>query len=269
LAGKIIGVISIKGGVGKTTTVSNLAAALTHDFGKKVLAVDANFTSPNLGLHLGLTNPKPNLHSVLANKSLVKEAIYHHDYGFDILPTSLINYQINPFMLKSKIGSLKKNYDYILIDSSPNLNTEMLSTILTSDEIVVVSTPDYPTLSCTLKAVKVAKAKKTIIKGIVINKVKDKHYELNVEDIEKSTGVPVIGVIKDNNRVVESLSHVTPVSLFSPVSNPSIGFKTTAAIISESFYKKPGAIKRTFNNVKEKVDNVKNHNFSSGLSYHR
>lgn len=269
MAGKIIGVISIKGGVGKTTTVANLAATLTHDFGKKVLAVDANFTAPNLGLHLGVTNQQPNLHSVLANKALIHEAIYEHEFGFHILPTSLINYEVNPFLLRDKISSLRKSYDYVLVDSSPNLNSEMLSTILSSDELIVVTTPDYPTLSCTLKAIKVAKQKKTPIAGIIINKVQNKSYELNVEDIEKATGTPVIGVIRDNNKVVEALSQVTPVSLFSPISDPSIGYKTTAAIISESFYKRPNTVLRSINTLKESFDNIKNHNFSASLSYYR
>ena len=49
---KIYGIISIKGGVGKTTAVCNLGAVLAHEFGKRVLLVDANLSSPNLGLHL-------------------------------------------------------------------------------------------------------------------------------------------------------------------------------------------------------------------------
>jgi len=63
--GKIIGVISLKGGVGKTTTVANLGASLAKDFNKKVLVVDANFSAPNLGLHLGLVDPKTTIHDVL------------------------------------------------------------------------------------------------------------------------------------------------------------------------------------------------------------
>ena len=46
--GKVLGVISIKGGVGKTTLVSNLGASLANDFKKKVLLIDANFNAPNL-----------------------------------------------------------------------------------------------------------------------------------------------------------------------------------------------------------------------------
>ena len=269
MGGKIIGVISIKGGVGKTTTVSNLATSLANDFNKKVLAIDTNFTAPNLGLHLGIINNVPNLHTVLSNKALINEAIFEHEYGLHIIPTALINYKINPFLLKNKIRSLKKDYDFILLDSSPNLNTEMLSTILASDELIVVTTPDYPTLSCTLKAIKVAKDKGTPIKGIILNKIQNNDYELNVADIEKSTNTPVIGVIKENNKVNEALSKITPVTLLSPISNSSIGYKTSAAIISDSLYNQPNGLKRIINHLKEDFDNLKNHDFSSGLSYYR
>ena len=51
---KTIGVISIKGGVGKTTIASSLAADLVNHYGKKVLLVDANYSAPNLGLHIDI-----------------------------------------------------------------------------------------------------------------------------------------------------------------------------------------------------------------------
>ena len=52
MGAKKIGIISIKGGVGKTSTVAALGASLAKDFNKRVLLVDANFSSPNLCLHL-------------------------------------------------------------------------------------------------------------------------------------------------------------------------------------------------------------------------
>lgn len=67
--GKVIGVISIKGGVGKTTVVSNLGATLAYEFGKKVLVIDANFSAANLGLHLGIVDPEITIHDVLAGKN--------------------------------------------------------------------------------------------------------------------------------------------------------------------------------------------------------
>ena len=87
---KTIGIISIKGGVGKTTAVSNLGAVLANEFKKKVLLVDANFSAPNLGLHLGIVNPENTLHDVMDNKVSVHEAIKKHDDGFHVLPASLV-----------------------------------------------------------------------------------------------------------------------------------------------------------------------------------
>ncbi len=267
--GKTIGVISIKGGVGKTTTVVNLAHALSTVYGKKVLAVDANFSSPNLGLHVGLVNPPTTLFNVLKNENLVTDAIYEHEHGFHVLPTALINYKINPFMLKSKISSLKKYYDYIIIDSSPNLNSETLAAMLASDELLVISTPDVPTLSCTLKAIKTARDKGINIAGIILNKVENKKYELSIEEIESTTSIPVIGMIPYNNRVIESLSKVSPVTKLSAASNSSVAYNQIAAIVSDSELKQPNVFKRMFAYAKDDFDELRNHDFSTGYDYFR
>ena len=60
---KTIGIISIKGGVGKTTSTVNIGAALA-ELGKKVLLVDADYTSPNLALHFGVVAPQKTLQHV-------------------------------------------------------------------------------------------------------------------------------------------------------------------------------------------------------------
>ena len=53
---RILGIVSIKGGVGKTTSTVNIGTALS-EMNKKVLLVDADFGSPNLALHFGIVNP--------------------------------------------------------------------------------------------------------------------------------------------------------------------------------------------------------------------
>jgi len=234
--GKIVGIISIKGGVGKTTTVSNLGALLATEFSKKVLIVDANFSAPNLALHMGFINPEITLSDVMLDKVDVKDAIYEHDIGFHMLPTALLHRKINPFKLRNKLNKLRDYYDVILIDSSPTLNEEMLSTIVASDKLIAVTSPDLPTLSCTMHAVKVAKRKKTKISGVIINKVRNKKFELTTEEIQDSTGVPVIAVLPDDIKVVEALANSTPAAVFSPKRNFAIEYKKLAAsIIGEEY----------------------------------
>ena len=75
---KAIAVVSGKGGVGKTTSAINLAAALNF-FGKDVVILDANLTTPNVGLHLGAPIVPVNLNHVLSGKASIVDAIYEHE----------------------------------------------------------------------------------------------------------------------------------------------------------------------------------------------
>lgn len=239
---KTIGVIAIKGGVGKTTTTSNIGAVLAKQFNKKVLIVDANYSAPNLGLHLGLVNPKKTIHDVLSDKVPIEQALYQDVNGFHVLPGSLLSRKVDPFKLKQKLEALKDYYDVIIIDSSPTLNEELLSTMVASDELVVVSSPDYPTLSMTLRAVKLAKQKKTPIKGIVLNKVRNKKFELTKEEIEASAEVPVLSVLPDDVKVLEALARTVPAALHKPNRKLSKEYTKLAAQLIGEEYKEQNMI---------------------------
>ena len=256
--GKIIGIISIKGGVGKTSSVANLGAVLASEFGKKTLIIDANFSAPNLGLHLGLVEPGATIHDILLDKVQVNDAIYEHESGFHFIPGAFISKKIKPFKLKHKISYLKDYYDMILIDSSPNLNEEMLATMIASDELLVVTTPDYPTLSTTLRAVRLAKQKKTPITGLILNRVRNKKFELSIDDIEEAAQVPVLSVLPEDINVLEALAATKPVALHKPRSNASIEYKKLAACLIGEQYKDPRLWHRLKSMFKKDVakDNV-------------
>jgi len=85
---KIIVITSGKGGVGKTTTAINLAAAINH-FGKDVLVIDGNLTTPNIGIHLNSPEVPISLNQVLMKKAEAFEAVYEHESGLKIMPSSL------------------------------------------------------------------------------------------------------------------------------------------------------------------------------------
>jgi len=221
-----IGILAVKGGVGKTTTVANLAATLVKEYGKKVLAVDANYSAPNLGLHLGIIDPVNSLHDVLNDKVDIEDAIIKHRLGFDILPASLSPKKVNPYKLKNRLDKIKQNYDVILLDSSPTQNEEMLSTIVASDSVVVVTSPDFPSLSCALQAIKASKNK--TISGVVINKSYGKKFELSAAEIEGTAGVSVLGVLAHDQRSMEALSKQLPLVAHKPGCSLSRGYTELA-----------------------------------------
>ena len=231
-----ITISNTKGGTGKTTTALNLATELSN-LDKKVLLIDGNFSAPNLGLHLDIINPEVTLHHVLSRKANIGDAIYKLE-KFDVVPSSIFHrIRINPLMLKDKISHLKRKYDVILVDSSPALNEETLAVMLASDELFIVTTPDYPTLSTTLKALKLAKQRGTKINGLILNKVYNKDFELSLEDIEKAAEIPVMAVIPHDINVLKALSEFTPSTNYKPKSEASIEYKKLAAILIGEKYK--------------------------------
>lgn len=237
---RIIGFISIKGGVGKTTTVANLGFILARDFGKKVLVVDGNFSGPNLGLHFGFTKHTKTLHDVLGGSASLQRAIYGHESGLHILPGSLFNNEkVDYSKFHQYMASLRGHYDVILIDSSPSLNQEMLATMTASDELFVLTTPDYVTLATTLHAIKVARQKRTYISGIIINKLRGKKFEIGLDDVQDATKVPVVSVLYDDESVLRALAKGLPVGGFKKNNDVAVEYKKlAAAIIGERYVDK-------------------------------
>lgn len=211
---KTIGIISIKGGVGKTTIASSLACSLANHFQKKVLLVDANYSAPNLGIHMDILKPEKTIHDVLSNKARISSSL-HNRFRVDIIPGSYIfQTPFNPLKLRDKLRIIKNNYDFIIIDSSPSLNEEVLSAILASDHLFVVSTPDYPTLYCSLRAAKLAKQRGRPIAGIILNKVRDPSYELSLKEIEEAAEIPVVAKIPDDKTALRSLYTRIPIPIY-------------------------------------------------------
>jgi len=261
--GKIIGVISLKGGVGKTSVVSCLGDSIGGSFGKKVLIVDGNLSAPNLGLHHNVVEPAVTLHHVLERSSKPSDAIYELD-NMDILPGSLLGkIKSSPLRLKDRISYLKKKYDIILLDSSPALDDETLAVMLASDEILVVTTPDHPTLSNTIRAVKLAKQRGTPIIGLVLNKVYNKKFELSIEEIENITGIPVMAVIPHDVQFLKALSEFMPYTSYKPRSDGSEEYRKLAALILGEKYNPK--LKNFFGWLSPKIQDINRQLYYDGV----
>ena len=238
---RLIVLTSGKGGVGKTTLTSNLAAALS-DLGETVIAMDANLTTPNLGLQLGMHLVPRTLHDVLKGESRLKDAIYPHSYGFKIIPASLgLNdlKGVDVGRLPEVSFSLLGKANYIIMDSAAGLGREAISALSASDEIIIVTNPDLPSVTDALKILKIAQESNIKIIGTVVNRIRGHEHELSMETIEGLLGVPIIAEIPEDDNVSKSIALKEPLIKQFPNSPASIEIKKLAAYLAGKEYEKP------------------------------
>ena len=155
--GKVYAVISGKGGVGKTTSAINLGSSV-NSLGKEVIIVDANLTTPNIGLHLGSPIVPVTLNHVLNNKARVEEAIYEHESGTKILPSSLSIGELKnlePDKIVDVAKKLRKIAECIFLDASAGLGDEAKAAIKACDEVIIITNPDISAVTDALKTIKV------------------------------------------------------------------------------------------------------------------
>ena len=248
---RLIVLISGKGGVGKTTLSSNLAAALT-DFGENVIAMDANLTTPNLGLHLGMHLTPNTLHSVLKGESRLKDAIYPHPYGFRVIPSSLGLNDLKGVDV-GRLSEISLNLigkaDYVIMDSAAGLGREAISALTASDEAIIVTNPDLPSVTDALKTLNIAKEANVKIIGVVVNRIKRNSFELTKNEIKNLLRVPVIAEIPEDQNVALSIAAKKPLIEFSPHSPAAVEIKKLAARLSgrkyrEEIVEREGRLKR-------------------------
>ena len=226
---RVIGVVSGKGGVGKTTVVSNLGVALAQE-GYDVIALDADVTGANLGLHFGLTFYPHSLHEVVKEGIPFQKSVYNYMDHLDIVPASLSmeHIELDADGLKDVLlNTHLMDKDFALIDVSTGLSSESKAAIEASSELILVTNPELPTLSDALRTRELARRYEKRFTGAILNRVKE-------EDIKKSRNVsnfldlPVIGMLCEDYRVKESINAKVPIVIRHPDSWNSVEFRNIA-----------------------------------------
>lgn len=231
---KVFVITSGKGGVGKTTTAINLAAAL-NSLNEDTMIVDANLTTPNVGLHLGAPVVPVSLTHVLQGKARVDEAIYEHDSGIKILPCSLSVKEldkIKPSKLEDVAKKLKKISDYIIFDSAAGLGEEALTAIRAGDEIIIVTNPEMPAVTDALKTAKIVEGLGKKIRGVIITRVKKDGLDMPYLNVHDMLELPILGIIPEDKAVRKSLAMKNAVMHTHPNSKVARAYKEIAAKIA-------------------------------------
>jgi chromosome partitioning protein len=145
--GKILAITNQKGGVGKTTTAINVAAALAAN-DLRVLVIDSD-PQGNATTGMGATKDpdRPSLYQVLLGGAEIADAILHTGFeGLDLVPgdknlvganLELVDAPRREFRLHDKVEAARAQYDFILIDCPPALDLLTLNALIAADSVLV------------------------------------------------------------------------------------------------------------------------------------
>lgn len=246
---RLITIASGKGGVGKTTTSINLGTAL-NSFGKQVIIVDANLTTPNIGLHLGAPIVPISLNHILNGKAKISEAVYEHDSGTKIIPSSLsINdlRNLDHSKLKEVGRKLRKMADIIIYDCAAGLGDEALAAMESADEIILVTNPEIPAVTDALKTSKMIEQMGKSVRGVIVTRHRKVKSEMKIQNIAEMLELPILGVVPEDKKVQSALSMKEALIHAHPKSKAAREYKKIAArLIGNENYSSPGFFGRLF-----------------------
>ena len=254
--GKTIAIVNQKGGVGKTTSCVNLAAALTAQ-GAKVLVCDFD-PQGNATSGFGLDKSRsPSVYDVVLGDAPMSKAIVSTKWA-DVVPSNkalsgatveLISLDRREFRLKDAVEEIKDRYDFIFIDCPPSLELLTLDGLCAADTLLVPVQCEYYALeglSDLIYTVRLAKQRLNPaleIEGVVLT-MYDGRTNLSLQVAEEVKrhfpGKVYAAVIPRNVRLSEAPSHGVPVSVYDPLSR---GAESYEALAREFISKNPILVK--------------------------
>lgn len=279
---RIIAIANQKGGVGKTTTAINLSACLAEK-DKKVLAIDID-PQGNTSSGLGIDKAKleNSIYQMIIGQCTLEECrISTPIKNLDILPSNvnlagaeieLIGVDGREYILKNQVDKIRDEYDFIIIDCPPSLNTLTVNAMTTADTVLVPIQCEFYALEGltqlihTINLVKQRLNPDLEMEGVVFTMF-DARTNLSLQVVEnvKSNLKQNIykTIIPRNVRLAEAPSHGLPINLYDPKSAGTDGYRQLANEVIEKDYEKIN-LENKFNEMKTQK---RSKNRKEGLKY--
>lgn len=221
--GRVITVFSPKGGVGKTTMSVNLSVALARTRAE-VCVVDLDLAFGDVAITVQVI-PEHTITEAAESEqdldwSLLKQLLTRHVSGISILaaPTHPEGRElITAQLVRSVISALRRHFDYIVIDTPPGFDDQVLGAFDETDEVVIVATLDVPTIKNTKVALETLDLLRLVPNGrhLILNRADDE-VGLTPANVEEILGIPVDVTLPTSSAVASATNHGRPIVLSKP-----------------------------------------------------
>ncbi|MEO7022177.1 MAG: septum site-determining protein MinD [Ktedonobacteraceae bacterium] len=216
---RVITITSGKGGVGKTTTTANLGTALAMQ-GKKVVVLDADIGLRNLDAVLGLENRIVyDLVDVVEGQCRLRQALIKDKRMPDLflLPAAQTRDKnaINSVQMEQLCQQLRREFDFVLIDSPAGIEQGFRNAIVGADEIIIVTNPEMASVRDADRIIGLVEAAGKPEPRLILNRLRPEMVRrgdmMDVADVLEVLGIDLIGIVPEDELIIIATNKGEPV----------------------------------------------------------